>query len=240
MASQSLVLKVIENKNSVVWLDSSLLSQDCQEIFSAEYWRSQGCITGSGTGRGTTWFIRFDALELALRHYRRGGLFGKWVADSYWFSCWRETRSYQEFMLLNHLRNAGVNVPRPIAARAKKNGLFYHADLLSEKIPNACDLAELLQEKTINGELYHKIGSEIRKMHDNQVNHIDLNIHNILIDDQETVWIIDFDKCYIKFGRNWQAKNLARLKRSFRKEVKRLNIQWKETDWQQIMNGYLS
>ena len=45
-------------------------------------------------------------------HYRRGGLFGKLVRDCYWFSGWDNTRSQQEFALLQHLRSAGVNVPQ--------------------------------------------------------------------------------------------------------------------------------
>ncbi len=139
---------------------------------------------------------------------------------------WEKTRSYQEFMLLNHLRDAGVNVPRPIAARVQKHGLLYKADLLSEKVPNARDLVSILQESPISDELYRKIGREIRKMHDAQVNHTDLNIHNILIDDQEKVWIIDFDKCYVQIGDSWKQGNLKRLKRSFEKEVCKRGINW--------------
>jgi 3-deoxy-D-manno-octulosonic acid kinase len=165
-------------------------------------------------------------------------LFGKLVADSYWFTGWEKTRSYQEFMLLNHLRDAGVNVPRPIAARVQKSGLVYKADLLSEKVPNARDLVTILQEKPINDELYRKIGCEIRKMHDVQVNHTDLNIHNILIDDQEKVWIIDFDKCYQQSGNSWKQGNLQRLKRSFEKEVTKRAIKWSELDWQPLVQGY--
>ncbi len=37
-------------------------------------------------------------------------------------------------------------------------------------------------------------------MHDAQVNHTDLNIQNILIDEQEKVWFIVFDKCYVQIG----------------------------------------
>ncbi|EKM02107.1 3-deoxy-D-manno-octulosonic acid kinase [Vibrio cholerae HC-55B2] len=174
----------------------------------------------------------------ALRHYRRGGLFGKLVADSYGFTGWEKTRSYQEFMLLNHLRDAGVNVPCPIAARVQKHGLLYKADLLSEKVPNARDLVSILQESPISDELYRKIGREIRKMHDAQVNHTDLNIHNILIDDQEKVWIIDFDKCYVQSGHSWKQGNLNRLKRSFDKEVVKRAVKWSELDWQPVVQGY--
>ncbi len=85
-------------------------------------------------------------MQAALRHYRRGGLFGKLVKDNYWFSGWEQTRCAQEFQLLLTLINAGVHVPRPIAARAVKSGLTYQADLLSERIPNARDLVSILQE----------------------------------------------------------------------------------------------
>ena len=45
--------------------------------------------------------------------------------------------SYQEYALLTSLNKAGVNVPKPLAARAIRKGLIYKADLLTEKIPNA-------------------------------------------------------------------------------------------------------
>ena len=50
------------------------------------------------------------------------------------------------------------------------------------------------------------------------VNHTDLNIHNILIDDKDKVWIIDFDKCHQASEGRWRELNLERLKRSFLKE----------------------
>lgn len=100
---------------------------------------------GSATGRGTTWFVQLQQTQGALRHYRRGGLFGKLVADSYGFTGWEKTRSYQEFMLLNHLRDAGVTCRADCRSRTK-HGLLYKADLLSEKVPNARDLVSILQE----------------------------------------------------------------------------------------------
>ncbi|ERM63342.1 3-deoxy-D-manno-octulosonic acid kinase, partial [Vibrio mimicus CAIM 1882] len=189
------MIQTFNDAQQKIWFDDALLLEDPSQCCNPEFWQQNDKVLGSATGRGTTWFVQLQQTQGALRHYRRGGLFGKVVADSYWFSGWEKTRSYQEFMLLNRLREAGVNVPRPIAARVKKHGLLYKADLLSEKVLNARDLVSILQEKPISAELYRKIGREIRKMHDAQVNHTDLNIHNILIDDQEKVWIIDFDKC---------------------------------------------
>lgn len=232
------MIQTFNDARQTIWFDDALLLEDPSQCCTPEFWQQNGKVIGSATGRGTTWFVQLQQTQAALRHYRRGGLFGKLVADSYWFTSWEKTRSYQEFMLLNKLRAAGVNVPRPIAARVQKHGLIYKADLLSEKIANARDLVSILQESPISAELYQKIGREIRKMHDAQVNHTDLNIHNILIDDQENVWIIDFDKCYLDVNRACQASNLERLKRSFIKEVAKRAVKWSELDWQLLMQGY--
>lgn len=224
-------MKTVQLDNQTIWYDETLLKEDPQQVFDAEFWQNAGKVIGSAQGRGTTWFVQTETIDAALRHYRRGGLFGKLVEDSYLFSSWEKTRSYQEFQLLNTLIEAGVNVPRPIAARAIKNGVTYKADLLSEKIPNAKDLVSILIEKPLSEDMYRKVGLEIRKMHDAQVNHTDLNIHNILIDEQDKVWIIDFDKCYQQSGNAWKQGNLERLKRSFEKEVDKRGIHYSQLDW---------
>ncbi|AXN32097.1 3-deoxy-D-manno-octulosonic acid kinase [Vibrio coralliilyticus] len=227
-------MKTVQLDNQTIWYDETLLKEDPQQVFDAEFWQNAGKVIGSAQGRGTTWFVQTETVEAALRHYRRGGLFGKLVEDSYLFSSWEKTRSYQEFQLLNTLIEAGVNVPRPIAARTVKSGVTYKADLLSEKIPNARDLVSILMETPLPAEMYQKVGLEIRKMHDVQVNHTDLNIHNILIDEQDKVWIIDFDKCFQQSGNGWKQSNLDRLKRSFEKEVGKCGIHWKLDDFQHL------
>ncbi|MDF5473682.1 3-deoxy-D-manno-octulosonic acid kinase, partial [Vibrio parahaemolyticus] len=169
---------------------------------------------------------------------RRGGLFGKLVKDNYWFSGWEQTRCAQEFQLLLTLINAGVHVPRPIAARAVKSGLTYQADLLSERIPNARDLVSILQEKPLPEGMYQKIGQEIAKMHNAGVNHTDLNIHNILIDDKDKVWIIDFDKCRKQEHGDWKKQNLERLLRSFKKELLKRQIIWQASDFDHVQKSH--
>jgi 3-deoxy-D-manno-octulosonic acid kinase len=227
-------VRKIQENNAVYWFDETLLKEPVQRVFDPEYWQAQQRVLGSAQGRGTTWFVQTETVAAALRHYRRGGLFGKLVKDQYWFSNWEKTRCYQEFKLLNILNQAGVNVPRPIAARAVKIGPYYRADLLSEKVANARDLVAILKEGPLTAEMYQKIGYEIRKMHDAQVNHTDLNIHNIMIDSADKVWIIDFDKCYIQQGDDWKQSNYDRLARSFEKEVKRAGIHFHADSFLQI------
>lgn len=248
-------MKTIIMKKHQLCFDSELISEEvAKQCFEIDYWEEIDAVVGSAQGRGTTWFVdlaramKQDAQQselkhAALRHYRRGGLFGKIVKDHYLFTSWEQTRSLQEFNLLTHLAKAGVNVPRPIAAQAKKLNFCYQADILTQKIPNARDLVAILQENTLSKDAYMNIGKEVRKLHDAYVNHTDLNIHNILLDESGKVWIIDFDKCHFEQEQNkpspWQAKNLARLKRSFVKEVNKRQIKWQESsDWQALLDGY--
>ena len=107
-----------------------------------------------------------------------------------------------------------------------------------EKIPNTQDLSKLLQQAPLPLAQYHQIGKVIRAMHDRQVCHTDLNIHNILLDEKGQCWLIDFDKCKIQPNDDWKKDNLNRLLRSFHKEQTRLGIHFNETDWQAICEGY--
>ena len=232
------MLKTVKQNKYYIIFDDSLISENIEHCFDAQYWQATNKVIGSAQGRGTTWFIQLNTLQGALRHYRRGGLFGKIISDTYFFTGYETTRSIAEFHLLQHLYKKGVNVPRPIAAKVEKKGLFYQADLLSEKIPDALDLVDLLKQKSLSALQYRQIGQQIRNLHDAQVNHTDLNIHNILIDNNAKVWIIDFDKCAIQKGNDWKRSNLQRLLRSFKKEVSKRAINWNDSDWQYLIEGY--
>ncbi len=232
-------MQTLRSDSQVIWFDESLISaQQVKCAFETEYWLQQNKIIGSAIGRGTTWFVDLGTIHGALRHYRRGGLLGKFVQDHYWFCGWERTRSAQELNLLRTLIDSGVNVPRPIAARSVKKGLTYQADLLSEKIQSARDLVSILQEKPLPKILYQKIGQEIAKMHNAHVNHTDLNIHNILIDEQQNIWIIDFDKCFLSPETQFSNKNLDRLLRSFKKEKGKRKIAWHSTDFEFLLEVY--
>jgi 3-deoxy-D-manno-octulosonic acid kinase len=224
--------------NQRIWYDDTLLSVPPEQCCEPGFWQAQQQVIGQAEGRGITWFVQLDSLQGALRHYRRGGLFGRLVKDRYLFAGWEKSRSYQEFQLLLHLAHSGVNVPRPIAARTRRHLLSYSADLLSEKIPQAQDLVAVLQKQALVADTYQCIGREIRKMHDCQVNHTDLNIHNLLLDARGKVWIIDFDKCKQSSGEAWKQANLDRLLRSFRKEKGKRDINWQESEFQALLAGY--
>jgi hypothetical protein len=59
-----------------------------------------------------------------------------------------------------------------------------------------------------------------------------------MLDIENEVWLIDFDKCQIRQGSSWKNSNIARLKRSFEKEKRLHNIYWQLADWQILISAY--
>lgn len=216
---------------------SSLLKNDWFEI---DFWRHLDSVKGQAIGRNITWFVGLDEDEWVLRHYYRGGLVGKLLNDQYLFISIEKSRCYQELLLLESMYNQNLPVPKPIAGRVVKGGLFYRADLLIEKIPHSHDLVNRLQNEELTENQWKAIGVMIAKFHQAGIYHSDLNSHNILIDDSGKFWLIDFDKCERReINNHWQQANLDRLLRSFNKE-KGLHdyLHFNDENWGWLMMGY--
>lgn len=214
-----------------------------QSLLNCKNFAQSDRLLGVSKGRGTTWFLataKEIGVDSVLRHYYRGGLFGKLVKDRYLFTGLPQTRAAQEFELLNQMHRWGLPVPRPIAFKISRCLFTYQADILLEKIADTQDLSRLLQQQPLENLEYQAIGALIRKLHDKQIHHSDLNIHNILREKSSgKFWLIDFDKCQIQAGEEWKSQNLSRLLRSFKKEQGRLNIHFSEENWQALLAGYL-
>lgn len=231
--------KVEQQGKQFFLFNPKLCAEFSADIFDADYWQQQNAIAGSAQGRGTTYFIRHNDNNWVLRHYYRGGLIGKLVNDRYLFASYAKTRAVREYSLLAELADKGLAAPAPVACKIKRRGLRYQADILTSRIENALDVFTLTQSKPLSESLLMKIGETIAEFHQHQVYHHDLNIHNILIDEQEKVWLIDFDQGAIRSDNKWQGKNLERLLRSFRKEkAKNPEMHWQELDWQPLIEGY--
>ena len=208
--------------------------------FDIDHWKLQNAVTGQSTGRNITWFIGHKDGEWVLRHYYRGGMVAKLVKDKYFFTKIENTRCYQELLLLEQMYLQGLPVPKPIAARVQKNGLFYRADLLIEKILNASDLVYQLKREALSEARWHMIGALVAKFHQAGIYHADLNAHNILMDKDDKFWLIDFDRCENRIASSdWQQANLARLKRSFYKEQGLHDtFYFDATQWHWLLQGY--
>lgn len=220
--------------------DDTILANFSPQMLTSEYWQKKNLVIDQAHGRGITWFVKHQENELVLRHYYRGGLAGKLINDSYWFKSYATTRAVAEFNLLLSLSQLGLPVPQPIACRVIKSTLFYTADLLMSRIKHAQDLASILSKESLTQELWQSIGATIKAFHQHGVFHHDLNAHNILIDNNHKVWIIDFDKGEQRpTNKTWQTANLERLKRSLVKERGKFpGFHFQDSDFKHLLKGY--
>ncbi len=233
-------IKSMEKHGEFWAFDERIMSRCDVDMFDYAYWQSRKAVTGQAQGRGITWFIKYNEHDLVLRHFYRGGLIGRFIDDDYFYTNRKNCRAAREFYLLHDMYKLGLPVPRPIAFCVHRKGLLYTNDLILEKIPNTLSLVKRLETEVLTDACWFEIGKTIRQFHDLGFNHRDLNSHNILVNDDGQVWLIDFDRG-TKRDKNgsWKNKNLNRLKRSLCKENLRLEaFEWCETKWQTLLAGY--
>src|SRR6185503_1464386 len=124
---------------------------------------------------------------------------------------------FVEFRFTQQLRALGLPVPRAVAARVLRTGCIYTGDLITERVAGARPVSALLEAARVPAAAWRAIGRCIRRFHDAGVYHADLTANNILIDGDERVTLIDFDRGGLRSPGAWRAANLARFQRSLRK-----------------------
>jgi 3-deoxy-D-manno-octulosonic acid kinase len=207
--------------------------------FDPAYWKERNEIEGEARGRGTTWFVRSGKQQFVLRHYRRGGLIARVMRDRYVWRNESSTRAFAEWQLLYHLHRAGLPVPAPIAARYRRHGPFYSADLITERLTDSISLAAALRRRGLPILGWITIGRCIRSFHDLGVCHADLNAHNILLVGDDSVYLIDFDRGRLMRPGLWCDGNLVRLRRSLEKITYKMPPEhFSEADWHGLLDGY--
>ena len=226
---------VLQAPTGRMLLDPTLDLPAPESIFDKAYWLRHGKMTPTERGRGTAYYVANADRQWVWRHFRRGGLFGRLVDDSYLFTGESRIRSLAEWRLLKLLWERGLPVPRPIAAQYRRSGLFYRADLMTERLSGAQPLSRLLLEGSVHEGHWHRVGRCVRSFHDAGVYHADLNAHNILIRD-DAVFLIDFDRGRIRAPGSWSRANLDRLLRSLRKVAGDRPLI--DTGWKQLSSAY--
>lgn len=233
------------DKQTYIYARADLQTEVESVWFDPRFWEQNQAIVGESKGRFTTYFIAHDlphksSLNMVLRHYYRGGLVRHISRDRFVYTGLEKTRCFRELTMLAKMSELGLPVPKPVAARVKRHGLFCSNDILIETIEDAKDGYNHLKNGPLSGEVWFEMGRVIRSFHNAGVFHSDLNIHNILIDGAGQVYLIDFDNCEFRSNPEaWRELNLQRLRRSLDKEKGLSKVfAFDEQDWKTLIDGY--
>ena len=224
--------------------DASRLRKPHDTLFSREYWQAQGALKEVTGGRGSVCFLRTGEGSWVWRHYRRGGLVARLVADGYLWLGAARTRSFAEWRLLARLRTLSLPVPAPIAAGYLRKGITYRADLITEELPDARTLAAAMSAAELRPEQWLNVGRTIAAFHLQGVQHADLNANNILLCGDAgglgEVYLIDFDRGRIRARGAWEQRVLARLQRSLEKVSAQRGAKFGTQEWGWLVDGVAS
>ena len=226
----SQLLKIKEN---IILYDDTLISEVDENLFDLEFWTNHEKTRLINKGRGKVLLINCQGLPSVLKHYYRGGLVSNFLSETYLWQGERNARSIKEFRVLQEMFQAGLPVPRPIAGRVKRRGIFYTADLITSRIDNSSSMGDLLRENSMSSDLWKNTGSCIASFHMKGFYHHDLNIENILIDSDQNVFLLDFDKAVQMDPSNSMAqKNINRLQRSLNKNFSNSSKPFPKAEWE--------
>ncbi|MDD7473183.1 MAG: lipopolysaccharide kinase InaA family protein [Bdellovibrionota bacterium] len=133
------------------------------------------------------------SMKVVVKHYRRGGVL-HFINKHYYLSTFTASRAKREFEFLELVKRKGVNAPTPIAY-AIKGGFVYRNWLATKEIENTFDLCFLKENDFIKIEKYTKeLARQIKILIKNKIFHVDLHPGNVIVDENENLYILDFDK----------------------------------------------
>ena len=208
------------------------------EWFTPEFWRTDGAVELEASGRGSVWIVSHGNDRWVLRHYHRGGLVARFVFDHYLWLGRERSRAFREWRLLRRLRAAGLPVPEPVAARVRRAGPVYTADILTVYIPDTRKLSAFIAEGSVPGDCWGRIGRLVRAVHDQGVDHPDLTAHNLLLDSRGEVFLVDFDNARVRAPGAWRKRGVDRLERSLRKVALETGTDFDARAWAEVVAAY--
>lgn len=217
-----------------------LIDREYADRFQPAWFDAPGDRAGLQGGRGSVGVIATPIGDLVRRPYLRGGLPRHVVRDRYLWTGAERTRSFREYLITHALYHAGAPVPEPVGACYRRGWFSYRAVLLTRLIPDAETLLNrLLRSRDGIGTLLEKAAGAIACLHAHRVWHADLNATNLLVDANDEVWLIDFDRAELgAAGPGRLAGNLDRLLRSLRKRLPEPVMAQVEDAWPDVIAAY--
>jgi 3-deoxy-D-manno-octulosonic acid kinase len=189
-------------------------------------------------GRGPVPVVSTTRGRWVVRRYRRGGHVARLLRDRHLRL--GLARPLREVHASAEVRRRGIPTPRVVGGAVYPAGPFYRADLMTELVPDAVDLARLLFEEDRSADdrvqALTGVGRLIARTAAAGVEHADLNASNVLV---ETVpggsipLLLDLDRCRVSPPglRGGPDPMLARLRRSLRKHGRRTGRTLSAREW---------
>lgn len=172
------------------------------------------------TGRAGLGRIELGAAGAAIvRPLVRGGLVGLVVRRR----SLDPGRALAELRLCAEASARGASVLEVLAAVTRRDGVGYTHGLVTREVVAARDLLAALRASEgprARGRALAAAGRAIRRLHDAGVDHVDLNLKNVLLRADGEALILDLDRCRLTPGpasERVRQRNLLRLLRSWRK-----------------------
>lgn len=169
-------------------------------------------------GRGSIKRLDLDGFgPVIIKYNTRGGLIRLFIERTYVRT--GKPCNRIEFEQLINASKLGVNVPEPVAF-ATKGSLFYRGWLVIKEIKNSETLASVsLKDEDRTDQLLNEITRQISILIDSGLYHVDLHPGNILVNDNNEIFIIDFHKARVfNAGKEiLKDKYFTRWKRAIKK-----------------------
>jgi 3-deoxy-D-manno-octulosonic acid kinase len=169
-------------------------------------------------GRTSITVARLQGIgSVVIKYYRRGGAI-RYLIKKRYLKCGK-TRCQIEYELLQKVRNLGINAPEPVAF-AYRGRLFYQCWLVTREIKNHQTLAQLSRSNEEQARMALKeVIKQVSMLIKNKIFHVDLHPGNVIVDNRNQVYLLDFDKARIyPRGKNaLKSRYLRRWNRAIQK-----------------------
>ena len=195
----------------------SLAESDREAILEAAFGMfasSSSPAVGADPGRGEIGIVALvDGQRAIVRKFFRGGALS-WILKDQFFkptigpypvlptgAKLTGYRPFDELKVLDFLSSEQISVPVPIAALIFERalGFTYKGVIALREICGARNLLSVVsagsEEKL--GEVAFAVGLQARKILNLGIRHADLHLGNVLVNESEDVYLIDFDKASV-------------------------------------------